>query len=408
MLTSAILFVSAMTPVRYLMDLQAASHLAAGRDEILVSMKAVKGGKSESAQYTIYRDGSARCAIDTTSAGLPLRRHIFGKDNVTVFEPSTKKYSMAKVSGGDNLAAVIDENLPSLDVFPKLLMLNDGMTDWGNMIAKIPGWTWVKGQPKITVNTKGVVGSMTLDAKTNRISQFVTTVQGMTITWTMQYRPLKSAEVFGTGTDSYQVAVLSDPGKMPKMDGAVKPIVEKTLRLYEPPKAVAFKVKKEGGWTTAQYTRKGIRQSSGKATVVYDGRKILVESKGKQYGGIADSEVLLDSAAKTGDRIEPWLKDLTMGTNPVRKLLEGTTTVKLAGSAKVSGEDCSLLQAKGPDYTLTLFVAKSDGFVLRINTSLPGGFQYSDATEYARAKTATESDVSVTDLSRAQPLSQLN
>jgi hypothetical protein len=102
----------------------------------------------------------------------------------------------------------------------------------------------------------------------------------------------------------------------------------------------------------------------------YDGSTLsFINKKTRQsYSGPAGRIEVLDVVAATGSRIEPNLRNLIMGINPFRQMINRDAQVKTIGPAK-SSEPAEIIEAKTPYAILILTAAKSDGFILKIEST---------------------------------------
>ncbi len=406
MFLSTIAYLQFVSPVQHIANVAARNHKLAFRDQIEIEEVLSGGSKRQVNKYTVYRLANKKFAVLVKIAGQSPRRYIFSDNQLTVVEPASEKFSVNDTDKGESIAKVIDENL-EIDLFPKLLMLPDGMDEWKGVFTATSNWKAVAGKPKIKLEVGGTYGEFELDRKTNRISRFVNKANNITTVWTMRYAPLSTESVFSPPKSGYQVIALTDPGAMPKMDKTTSQIVGRMIRLYEPPQSVALRITDEEEITTIHYTRKGVRQEDRKVSFVYDGKQLSVQANGSTYIGKSKSSDIFDAVAQAGSRVDPTLRDLILGVNPMRRLLESVKTVKVAGSSEINGQQCTILQGHSDEITITFFVAKSDFQVLRVTTSTPGAIAYESSRDFVKIKNATVNEVTVASNAKAFPLSQL-
>ncbi len=390
MFLSALAFVTTVDPAHWLADLLAQAHASANLEEIRAVQTTVAGKQTTKIDYTITRQLPDRFALLVKDPATdPPKKWLFGQGQLIVLEPSTQKYMVRNLESSATLKSVVDEELTNIDAFARLLLLPDGMKDWADFIKSSPGWKVDPAKPVLTLKQSKVTGDIALDPKTHRLTRFTNTVNGTKTTWTVSYGRPSETEPFKLSPDAYQVTQFSDPKKLPKMDPATKALVTKLLRNYEPPASQAFRVKDDQGTTTVYYTRKGVYQKNNKVEFDYNGRQLNIKtSDGKTYTGPAKQEQLLSATSNLGTRVDPFLRDLIIGLNPVQRILESATTAKLAGNSTVNDDRCQVVQAKSDQLNLTFFVRQSDLFVVRITTSLPGDVNYKASRDFEKIKGA--------------------
>jgi hypothetical protein len=263
------------------------------------------------------------------------------------------------------------------------------MKEWANFVKSNSRWKAVSNKPTLNLQQGTTTGQITLDPNSQRITKFSNKVGSTTTTWTIQYGSVTVKEPFKLPSNAYQVAAFSDQSKLPKMDKATASFASKMLRNYEPPVTQFYRIKDDNGVTTVYYDRKGIYQRDSNIEFSYDGIVVTLKSKaGKTYSGQTKIDGLLSAASSQGSRVDPFLRDLVLGINPIQRILESATSAKLAGSTKVNGSSTKILQAKNAEINLTLFVRESDFRIVRITTSLPGDFNYKASRDFEQIKEA--------------------
>lgn len=409
MLFSALAYIATVDPAHRLADLLAKAHRDAPLEHLRAVQTTLQNGRTTKVTFNIVRQSPDRFSLVAQDPSQPAepKQWLFGPGQVIVIEPSTKKYMARNLPEGTDLKAAVEEELAPYDAFARLLLRPDGMREWADFIKSNPNWKVNPAKPVLTLKQNNISGEVAIDPRTHRLTRFSNVLGGVTTTWTVTYGEVKGKDPFTIPADGYQVAQFSDPNRLPKMDAATKTFVTRVLRTYEPPASLAFKVTDANGTTTVHYTRKGIYQKDSVAEFDYNGQKVdLKTTKGAVYSGPAKQEQLLAATSNLGTRVDPFLRDLVLGINPVQRILESADTANLAGTTTINGQSCRILQAKGDQLNLTFYIRQSDNFIVRITTSLPGDVNYKASRDFEKIKGAPTLP-QVEAPSNARPLTQL-
>lgn len=387
MFVATLVFSVTVNPVTYILNLAASATEGVKQEQIDVVQTTTKSGKTTKNYITLGRKPHTVYFVDRLSGpgGTTLQRWLFGSSQVFLYRPAQKEFIPHSVAKGKTLRDVLGDELDaSFDQFIKILVLPEGMAEWEDTIKNSPGWSAVPGKPVLTINKGGSVGRMEFDPYTHRMTLLKTETSDFNVTWTMKYSPVKDVSQFKLPDDSLQVSQFPDPTKLPKMDAATAAVVDKALKVYEPVYSIAYDVTDPEGTTTVQHTRVGYYQKDSKATINFQQGILTIQKDGKTYSGQAGQAEVFKAVDGTGTRLEPLLRDFTLGINPIRRMLESTSTAKVVGSSKVNGDDCYVLQAKNDQITLTFSIRKSDNFILRTTTSLAGGINYKSSRDFKK------------------------
>lgn len=406
MFASVLIYLYGTPPVQHIANVAARNHREAINDQIEVEEVLHLGKDTQVNRYTIYREGAEKIAILVRPSKGTAKRYIFAKNQLVTVEVSTQKYVVNSTDKSEPIAKIIDENL-EIDLFPKLLMLPDGMDEWKSIFSATSNWKAVYGKPIVRLDSGGTFGELSLDIRSNRIGKFVNRTSDIRSDWTIHYKPLTDKSVFSPPKNGYQVVALTDPAAMPKMDKATSGVVNRMLRLYEPPKSLALQITDSDEITKIFYTKKGVRQEGQRVSFTYNGKNLLVSANGSTYHGASQPSDVFDAVANAGSRVDPILRDLILGVNPIRRMLETVSSLKTIGTSDINGQACTILQGKSQSVTLTLYVTKSDYQVRRITTSAPGSINYESSRDFLKINDATDQQVKVAPSSNALPISRL-
>ena len=377
--------------VDHILGLSAEAHRKVKSEQIVAQLTTTDAAGKKSTTYTIAREVPARFAITVNDDAdpSPPRRWMFGAGQVIVMEPSTEKYMVHNTPAGTTIEQSLEQELPNIDQFARLLLKQNGLEEWAEINRQVPYWKHRKGQPILAFDQPNLGGKMVFDPVTHRITELVTRVGQTTSSYKITYSDLPQKDPFQVGENAYQVAMLSDPADLPDMNAETKAFVSKLLRNYEPPRSIAYQVQDDFGTADVYYTRKGVYQASNNARMQYNGKQMVIAFGGKTYRGAARQEQFLAGAEQAGTRVDPMLRDLIMGVNPVGRILESTDEARLAGRATVDGESCTVLKAENDNLVLTFYVRQSDQFIKKIETTLPSTPNYKGVRTFKKLKDAS-------------------
>jgi hypothetical protein len=152
-------------------------------------------------------------------------------------------------------------------------------------------------------------------------------------------------------------------------------LAESVFARYDRPGRLGYRVQGEGEPTRVKIEGRVVWQRDAAAEWRYDGVRLILHSLkgGWAYDGPAKVSDVIDAVARAGSRVDPLLRGLMTGKNPLRVWLGQGARVAVVGSIRHRGERGHVLQAKSGAGQATVIVRASDSTVLSASFAGPDG-----------------------------------
>ena len=104
----------------------------------------------------------------------------------------------------------------------------------------------------------------------------------------------------------------------------------------------------------------------------YDGRTLTVRTPGAAYRGTTSRRRVIDSVASLLRNVDPFVRSVLVRAAPFESLLPPTAKVRIVGTMTTAGQACDVLAVNAPRFRASIFVRKTDGLPLNIESSALG------------------------------------
>jgi hypothetical protein len=219
-------------------------------------------------------------------------------------------------------------------------------------------------------------GSITLlvDSKTTRLVGLSVETTGSRANWSFRYRQPPRSVAFRPPDDAVRVQEFDVRTRPPRaVDPESKALLERTLRAYDGVGHAHFIVERVGERVECWFSGARFRQRSRSADLTYDGKNLVVVDRRRKviFSGRAGRSEVVTAAAAAGTPLEPMLRWLSLGENPLRQWLRSGFEVRWAGKGMLRGSRYSVMMATGSGVTLAFDVSEQSGLVHQITASGP-------------------------------------
>lgn len=289
------------------------------------------------------------------------------------YRPESGQYTQTK-SQEQNLAVFVKAATPTVDDFLVSLLIKDGLDAFVDRLnPNMPGWQIIAKNDTVILILKknGTNSKVVLNQSNLRPIRMDFSNPGNALSWKFSYAPLKSiappSSVSGAFLVSQFDAML---GKATTASQSAKSGLDKLFSRYDSPKSLGYTVTTDGESTDIFYCHEYAYQSDALVEWKYDGSLLTLYNKSTKrlHQGPATREQLIAAVAATGSRIETGLRNLIVGRNPYRLIMNNFTSVASKGQT-TQGEPAEILFADSPFADMKFTVAKKDGFVLKVEST---------------------------------------
>ncbi len=343
-------------------DQCAATHLAMKRARVVVSAYS-KGSKVASGRVELafIMPDRVRFRVSNAAAGHTaasertytlIGSKLYGMDlkaNEWLERPAITK---------GTLAARVGSALGTLDASANYLMDPVGLKTFLTRMKAIPGWTLQKNSIEETAHVSlAKVGEYTVrfSAKDHRLLG-VDIRNGKTTTgWTYEYGAEPTSITFSPPKGAAKVAVFRERQKTPTFASAqAKAVFQSSVMAYRHLKSISYSVVDSSGTWKAGFGSASASQTFGATRFTYGGGTLKYSKGGATKSVKVTMRLLPDMLAKIKMPLEPLLRTLIEGTNPIERLVAEDLRVRYVGSVKAGANRYDVLEAAKPGYRMTL------------------------------------------------------
>jgi hypothetical protein len=219
-------------------------------------------------------------------------------------------------------------------------------------------------------------GSITLlvESKTTRVVGLSVATPDSRANWSFRYRQPPPSVAFRPPDDAIRVQEFDLRARPPRaFDAQSKALLERTLRAYDEVGSAHFVVERDGERVECWFSGARFRQRSRSADLSYDGKNLVVVDRRRKvvFSGRAGRSEVVAAAAAAGTPMEPMLRWLSLGENPLRQWLRSGCEIRWAGKGMLRGSRYSVMMATGSGVTLAFDVSDQSGLVYQITASGP-------------------------------------
>lgn len=378
MFASFLVALPSICPVQFILEgmVEAQSDVNQETIDARATVIATKSASDNHYTIQVIRGKEARIDVNLTmSQALEESYYYRLADSGTVanaYRPALKQYTESRGSERD-LASLVKAASPQLDEFLICFLTPKGLQSvLDKQDLKSPKWKISKTGSNVQLDFAQPDGSarFVVGRQSMRLLglSFSNNLGG--VRWTFKYSPLNAVKPISKEPGAYLVAQFDDRlSKMQVASGAAKNEIDRMLRHYDPPAKIAYELVSGETRLKAAYQKGYAYQSDAKAEWGYDGRTLTIKDKsgGVVYSGPASTNDVLAAVAACGSRVDPYLRGLMEGRNPLRRLLAESTGIDTK-PAKGFSEAAVTASVTNRYADLKVTFAQKDGFVLQIES----------------------------------------
>ncbi len=374
MLVCAAIALVNLSPSRFVIDSCSAAQGALSKATITLNVDSQGVLNRERVMYVLSYDRAT--GADLTVSGARTLRVVATQNGTYQYDPQSRQYAYQDRPNPDIVEA-LRRSVGIVDELVTALYKPDGLGPWLKALATADQWTWDFSGGQIAAVAPSPVGKMAIvmDPKTRLLRRVSYRTDRYGTDWTLSYGTPPSAIGFVPPQGSFETKEISPLVTAPTYaSNEARTICERVFSRYDHPKALGYQVSGEGESMKVWVAGDRAKQDDAHATWVLAGNDLsLWDKKGSCYvTGKTSLGQIVDSVARTGTRVEPLLRLMLRGINPMRFYLGQHANVSLTGRTKVQGEPCSILQGDSATNGVSLIVRNRDGFVLSLTSLFKG------------------------------------
>ena len=239
-------------------------------------------------------------------------------------------------------------------------------------VSPLKGWTLKRsgGLLKLQQHTGPNAVQFDLDGSDFALRRMrLQTLQGH-IEWRFTYRTPPATIAFSPPRGATEVVAFYVGGSAKFADAKAKALAQAAIKAYEGYRSGAFDVLAGGVRTRVVFEKRKARQKGGGADWAFDGKVATVRDgkTGRVYRGAATFSELLTTLSASKQAVDPTLRLLMVGRNPVRELLAPGMKARRVGTIAQGGKTCEILELEGPGVRISIWLDQSTHLMVRIAT----------------------------------------
>jgi hypothetical protein len=376
-----LLIVGAPSSAATLFDRGEAAHAKAvsAAFEVLIEQRSQKQKTLITANLDYVRPNRVKLEMRQPASGAlaaVVLRHAMDTQKYTGFNATSNEVIRKTVTGGD-LGQRLASATGGVDQSMLILLSPATMKAMFAPFRLLEGWT-VRSTATLTELTFQTdrtgsrrVSQFIFDRKLGFLQQARFVVGGDELVWRYRYLGPARNTSLAVPTSARSVLAFSVRRQPPKfLDAGAKKVLEASIAAYERPRELIVMVDERGETRRFWIGKSGVRERQGNVEWAYTGRRLMVrdERNKKFYAGTANLSAAFSAIQFVGGRIDPTLRLMMLGRNPVREILEPNHVVKSVGSITMDNAPASVLSISGPGMRIGLVVRQSDGLVASMTT----------------------------------------
>ena len=352
-----------------------------GRSHALLDSATVTAIMNQRQQGEVYRSkfeihysrpSRARVIVDQ-NPGTGIRQIAVDSRHSTFFLADLMQYVVADLPTGGTLGARLKSVDDTLEGIVYAILDPDGVSEWFEGKFKFNDWTRSNVRGEIVLDHDGQGGSISLhvDRKTFLLTKMEFRTGVSDLDWSFKYTTPAGRLEFLPPKGSYRIPTF-DPNISPPAY-ANKDAEEKTLSLfaaYDELTKIAYEVVSDGDEVSVWINGNDIRQRDDTLDWSYDGTtlRIHVLRSGRYLSAKLNFREVIDVIGNMGTRVDPSARLIVTNANPYRKWLGDGQEVRVSGSIKIDGADCTMLAAVGQGREINLIFRNDTGMVISSQT----------------------------------------
>jgi hypothetical protein len=297
------------------------------------------------------------------------RIYFIAGDKLEAYEPSTNEYLVRKVSGA-TLDKKLESGIGTID--PLALLSTDPSVAqaYFQQFSPPTGWTLNHvGKTLVlsrNVSFGGKAGLINMSFHDNTMQPiYISFAQsrGGHVDWHYSDGLTPQSVSFSHPASAKKVdAFHIRPAQPHYQSAAAGKVVRASLAAYERLRSLNFTVAAEGDVSHITWSGRQARQDSGRLIWAYDGSVLSVLDKAnrKLYRGTTHGGRINDYLGRLGGRIDPTLRVLMSGRNPLELLFIKGMTARLAGAIMLNGAQLDLVELRSPGIRIQLQVRRDN------------------------------------------------
>lgn len=257
---------------------------------------------------------------------------------------------------------------PQFDMFVAMLVEREGLAAWFAELPVKGTWNWYdKGADiKLQLKQNDMLVEFVLRKADSRLTRMTAGRPDGAINWSLKYAKFRNLPDPVAIKGTYRVANFDTEQLTAKADKAAAKHLQRAYKYYDPGRSFAFTRIEGDTRTKVSYTPQAVRQEGDGVSWSLTQGELVVSAKSGTYSGPASPGRTVDAVAGAGSRVEPFLRSLVIGRNPVRFMLNDAYQVTVGGSGAVGSDTCTILKATSQYADLMVTCSDKDGFIYMI------------------------------------------
>lgn len=376
MFAAASIVLAASSPGSLALSRAGRSHALLVSATVSANMSHRQLGELYRSEFEIHysRPDRARVVVDQ-NPGTGIRQIAVDTRRSRFFLADLMQYVVADLPAGKTLGARLKSVDDTLEGIVYAMLDADGVSVWFEEMFMFDDWKRSNVRGKIVLDHEGQDGTISihLERDTFLLSQMEFKTGENNLNWSFKYKTPVGRLGFSPPEGSYGIATFDQSVRPP--DYANKEAEEKTLQLfaaYDKLTKIAYEVESDGTKVSVWINGDDIRQLDEKLDWSYDGTtlRIHVLSSGKYLSAELNFREVIDAIGNrnVGTRVDPSARLIVTNANPVRKWFGDGQTVRVSGSTKIDGNECTMLTAEGQGREINLIFRNDTGMVISSQT----------------------------------------
>jgi hypothetical protein len=348
--------------VTNLFDQCAATHLAMKRARVVVSAYS-KGAKVASGrvELSFITPDRVRFRVSNAAAGHTAaseRMYTLMGGKLYGFDLKANEWLERSAITKGSLAARVGSALGTLDASANYLIDPASLKTFLMRMKAIPGWSLQKNSVEETAHTTlAKVGEYTVrfSAKDHRLLGIDIRNGKTTTGWTYEYEADPISITFAPPKGATKVAVFRERQKSPTFaSGQAKAVFQGSVMAYRRLKSASYTAIDGSGSWKVSYGATTASQVFGPTSFSFSGGSLKYSKGGAAKTVKTSVRTLPETLAKLKLSLEPMLRTLIEGTNPLERLVAEDLRIRYVGSVKAGANRYDVIEASKPGYRMTL------------------------------------------------------
>jgi len=361
-MTSSLLILIAAQSPGSLFDRAITAHgnLKSSSVSVKINQVAKDASTNVSATLAFIRPDRVRLRINTPAAGEVAasdRSYTVVGKKLMAFDHRANEYILRDVVNVGSLANRLHSGIGQVDQPVSLILDTGEMRSFLTRFKTVPNWALTKSGDVQTLKASlPSTGSYAVkfSASTGRLLFARVQTKESTIEWSYTYSAPPKSISYLIPRGATKVEVFYDRQKPPAFaDATARAIYEAGVSAYRRKKTLSYTVDDSAGPWTVVFSKGSISQRTSNLTVAWTSGTMTTIRGTKRSTIKCSYNDIIHELSKAKIPVEPTLRQLLQGLNPMERLLTGMK-VKSSGSVSTKGVANHIIEGSKPGYRITI------------------------------------------------------